>query len=116
MAELAVGLERAALDRVWAEARHLSTEEAVGLALGIETSSGAGDGRRSNDGRLTLRQLEVTRLVARDLTDRQIARQLGISHRTVDSHLRQVSAKLGCSSRTAIAVWVLRQETSPSQV
>ena len=91
-------------------------EEAVALALGVVTALGAGDGHRPGDGRLSPRQLEVARLVARGLTDRQIARQLGISHRTVDSHLRQVSAKLGCSSRTAVAVWALHQEMPPPQV
>ena len=110
VAGLAGKLDPAALDRVWAEGRHLSMEEAVGLALGVEAASGARGGQNSSNGRLSPRQLEVARLVARGLTDREIARQLGISHRTVDSHLRQASAKLGCSSRTAVAVWALRQE------
>jgi non-specific serine/threonine protein kinase len=115
VAELSGRLERAALDRVWAEGGDLTMEQVVALALGVETVSAARGGHRSSDGRLSPRQLEVARLVADGLTDREIALRLGISHRTVDSHLRQVSAKLGYSSRTAIAVWALRQETSLAQ-
>src|SRR5262249_1640792 len=113
VAELAGRLEPAALERVWAEGRHLSMEEAVGVALGVMARSDARDGQNSSNGKLSAREREVALLVARGLTDREIARQLGTSHRTVDSHLRQASAKLGCSSRTAVAVWALRQEMPP---
>jgi DNA-binding NarL/FixJ family response regulator/tetratricopeptide (TPR) repeat protein len=49
---------------------------------------------------LTRRELEVTRFVALGLTNREIARELFLSPRTVDMHVRNVLAKLGCRSRT----------------
>lgn len=50
---------------------------------------------------LTVREVEVLRLVADGLTDSQIAQQLVISPRTVNTHLSSIFRKLDVSSRTA---------------
>jgi len=50
---------------------------------------------------LTAREVEVLRLVARGLTDTQIAELLVISHRTVTTHLSSIYNKLGVNSRMA---------------
>ena len=57
----------------------------------------AGDLER---GGLTRRELEVLRLVAVGRTNREIARELVLSHRTVDMHVRNLLGKLGCRTRT----------------
>ncbi len=49
--------------------------------------------------RLTRRELEVLRLIARGRTNRQAAAELGISENTVKNHLRSVLAKLNLSRR-----------------
>jgi len=49
---------------------------------------------------LTRRELEVLRLVARGLTNAQIAEQLMISHATVNAYLRSIYSKMSVSSRT----------------
>jgi DNA-binding NarL/FixJ family response regulator len=51
-------------------------------------------------GGLTRRELEVLRLVAAGGTNREIARDLYVSPRTVDMHVRNTLAKLGARSRT----------------
>jgi predicted ATPase/DNA-binding CsgD family transcriptional regulator len=51
--------------------------------------------------RLTAREVEVLRLVAGGLTDHQIAEQLVISPRTVNSHLKAIYGKIQVSSRSA---------------
>jgi ATP/maltotriose-dependent transcriptional regulator MalT len=51
-------------------------------------------------GGLTRRELEVLRLVAAGNTNREIARDLYLSPRTVDMHVRNMLAKLGARSRT----------------
>ncbi|MEU9336334.1 LuxR C-terminal-related transcriptional regulator [Streptomyces sp. NPDC048290] len=69
-------------------------------------------------GPLTPRQTEVSRLVALGLSNKQIARRLEISEWTVVNHIRETMRKLGCSSRVAIAGWMLHQATglvSPSR-
>jgi predicted ATPase/serine/threonine protein kinase/DNA-binding CsgD family transcriptional regulator len=50
---------------------------------------------------LTVREVEVLRLVAQGLTDVQVADQLVISPRTVNGHLRSIYSKIGVTSRSA---------------
>jgi predicted ATPase/DNA-binding NarL/FixJ family response regulator len=52
-------------------------------------------------GGLTAREVEVLRLVARGLTDAQVADELVLSRRTVSTHLSSIYGKLGIGSRSA---------------
>lgn len=54
--------------------------------------------------RLTLREREVLRWLARGKTDRDIGAILGCSHRTVQKHLQRAYPKLGVETRTAAAM------------
>ncbi len=56
---------------------------------------------------LSARQIEVGRLVAAGLTNAVIGSRLGISHRTVTSHLDHIYARLGIGSRAALARWIV---------
>ena len=58
---------------------------------------------------LTPRETEVLRLVRQGLANKQIARQLGISERTVKAHLTSVFARIGVTDRTQAALWAERQ-------
>jgi DNA-binding CsgD family transcriptional regulator len=60
-------------------------------------------GTRENPAGLTERQLEVLRLLARGLTNGEIATQLVLSVRTVDRHVAEILAKLGVTSRRQAA-------------
>jgi predicted ATPase/DNA-binding CsgD family transcriptional regulator len=55
---------------------------------------------------LSRRELEIARLVAEGLTNREIAAQLFISNRTVETHVTNMLNKLGISTRTQLARWV----------
>jgi DNA-binding CsgD family transcriptional regulator len=59
--------------------------------------------RSLEPGGLTRREREVLRLLALGRTNRQIAQELFVSARTVDMHVRNLLAKLGCTSRVAAA-------------
>ncbi len=59
---------------------------------------------------LTRRELEVAQLVGRGLANRDIAEQLQISHRTVESHVDHILRKLGFGSRTQVVAWVVERE------
>jgi predicted ATPase/DNA-binding CsgD family transcriptional regulator len=56
---------------------------------------------------LTSREWEVAQLVARGLTNRQIAARLFISERTVDTHVGRIMAKLGCANRAQVTAIVV---------
>jgi non-specific serine/threonine protein kinase len=62
--------------------------------------------------RLTRRETEVAELVARGLSNREIAQALTIAERTATSHLEHVLNKLGFHSRSQIATWVTEQRRS----
>jgi DNA-binding NarL/FixJ family response regulator len=55
--------------------------------------------------RLSPREREVLTLVGRGMANKQIARALGISERTVKVHLNSVFRQLGVADRTAAALW-----------
>jgi DNA-binding CsgD family transcriptional regulator len=52
---------------------------------------------------LTRAELEVSRLVTQGKTNREIADHLFVSPHTVDSHLRNIFAKVGVKSRVQLA-------------
>jgi DNA-binding NarL/FixJ family response regulator len=61
--------------------------------------------RRRPEQELTPRELDVLRLVAEGLANKQIARRLGISERTVKAHLTRVMSCLGVTDRVQAALW-----------
>ncbi len=65
-------------------------------------------GRRAADDEaaaLSAREIEVLRLAAKGLANKQIARTLGISEHTVKVHLGNVFRRIGVSDRTSAAMW-----------
>jgi DNA-binding NarL/FixJ family response regulator len=57
---------------------------------------------------LSDREREVVGLVADGLANKQIARHLGISERTVKAHLTSVFQRIGVTDRTRAALWAER--------
>jgi DNA-binding NarL/FixJ family response regulator len=45
----------------------------------------------------------------RGLSNRSIAAELVLSHRTVESHISRLLAKTGCKSRTQLLLWALAE-------
>jgi len=60
-------------------------------------------------GSLTTREREVLSLLAEGRSNREIARTLGVSEKTVKTHVSSVLAKLGVADRTQAAVLAVRQ-------
>ena len=80
--------------------------EAVGLVL---RAAGHRVGRRREwPADLTTREVEVLRLLARGLSNKQIAEQLVISPKTAGSHLEHIYRKIGASNRAQASVFALR--------
>jgi DNA-binding NarL/FixJ family response regulator len=57
---------------------------------------------------LTPRESEILRLIAEGHTNKQIARQLGISEKTVKTHCSRLFQRIGVIDRTQAAVWATR--------
>ena len=56
-------------------------------------------------GGLSRREVEIARLVAGGLSNKEIGARLFISERTVDNHVQHVLNKLGFHTRAQIAAW-----------
>ena len=80
-------------------ARHVAAELAA-LGESVDRRLGRRAATSLEQGGLTRRELEVVRLVATGRTNREIARELFLSPRTVDMHVRNILGKLGARSRT----------------
>jgi two-component system NarL family response regulator len=59
--------------------------------------------------RLTERELEVLRLVAKGLNNREVAKELFISENTVKNHVRNILEKLQLHTRMEAAMYAVRQ-------
>jgi non-specific serine/threonine protein kinase len=60
---------------------------------------------------LTRREREVADLIAKGLTNKEIAARLVISQRTAEGHVEHILVKLGFTSRTRIAAWAASLST-----
>jgi predicted ATPase/DNA-binding CsgD family transcriptional regulator len=108
------------LDEILAFARSDSTQPAAPLkpapaetppasrpAGPTRTPGGKAEGDRPSP--LTRREVEVAALVARGLTNKQIAAELTISEGTVGVHLEHIFGKLELRSRAQLAAWVVER-------
>jgi len=112
-ASVRADLGAAAFEAAWAEGQAMPPRQALEYALATDEPSATettpredAAGSRSPDP-LTPREREVAVLVARGLTNRQIAEALVISERTADTHVGNILGKLGLATRAQVAVWAV---------
>ena len=96
----------------------MSMEEAIEYALPEEELATTapptpGQAPAHKPPTLTHREEEVATLIARGLTNRQIASEISVSEHTVANHVAKILHKLGFDSRSQITAWVVEQRTSP---
>jgi len=63
---------------------------------------------------LAPQELQIARLAAEGLSDREIGQQLYLSHRTVSNHLYRIFPKLGITSRADLATVVAQLQVRSS--
>jgi ATP/maltotriose-dependent transcriptional regulator MalT len=120
-----IGTSAAAL---FAEGREMTPEDALRFALGAgQAPSGpaepawtdparaartepGGPGGSRGAGPLTPRELEIARLIAKGLSNKEIADELVISPATAARHVANILAKLGYTKRAQIASWASRHD------
>jgi len=100
-------------ERAWTAGRALTLDQALQEALAPVAPASSRLAAATSPGGppepLTSREEEVARLLARGLTDRQIADALVISIRTVGVHVQHLIAKLGVRSRWQVADWAAQR-------
>jgi HD-GYP domain-containing protein (c-di-GMP phosphodiesterase class II) len=69
--------------------------------------------RREGPAGLTAREVEVLRLVARGLSNKEVAKTLFISAKTVSNHVEHIYAKIGASSRASASLFAMRNGLLP---
>jgi predicted ATPase/DNA-binding CsgD family transcriptional regulator len=94
----------------------MSWAEAIAFALGESPRSAPPPDRTqagASPGPLTRREQDVAVLVARGMSNGQIAAVLVISARTVEKHVQHIMNKLGVSTRAQIAIWSAARPPAP---
>jgi len=86
-------------EAAWAEGLEMSPEQAIEHALTSPVILQEAPPASEYPAGLSAREVEVLKLVARGMTNAQIARELFISPRTVNAHLGSVYHKIGYSTR-----------------
>ncbi|MEU3250238.1 response regulator transcription factor [Streptomyces sp. NPDC006997] len=86
-------------------AGHILLQPEVATALLSQEEAGTGQGR---GGTLTDREREVLGLIADGRSNREIARALILSEKTVKTHVSNILMKLDLADRTQAALWAVR--------
>ncbi|WP_074318917.1 response regulator [Micromonospora cremea] len=79
------------------------------LAAGPGSDAGSTSGAEPGAPRLTDRETEVLRLVAKGLSYKQIAQRLGLSHRTVQNHVQNTLGKLQLHNRVELTRYAIER-------
>lgn len=97
-----------------AAGRAMTLVQAIEYALGLKFTAGVPAGSAAvgapinkHTALLTAREREVAVLIARGLSNRDIASHLKIAERTAQTHVQNILNKLGVNSRTQVGVWAV---------
>lgn len=101
------------LDLAIEEALAIPAPEPAPPAEQVERSQGQRSRPGTRHGPLTPREREVAELVARGLSNREIASQLFITEKTAANHIEHIMTKLNLRSRAQIAVWAVQNGLGP---
>jgi non-specific serine/threonine protein kinase len=107
-------LGRKAFDAEFGRGQEMRTNAAIGYALAERTPVPATAASQRPDAALTRREHEVAALIAEGMTNKEIAAKLVIARRTAEAHIEHILGKLGFTSRTQIAAWVVEQRETGS--
>jgi non-specific serine/threonine protein kinase len=105
-----------AFEAAFSEGQAMSYEQAIEYALSAdEPDPPAAPVPKRSASALTRREREVALLVARGLTNRQVAGELTVSERTVTTHVDHILHKLGATSRSQVAAWIVEERLLPEE-
>ena len=103
------GIGQKALDAAFQHGRAMTISEGVAFAVEDKPPPKPAPAVRTGPHAvLTRRQLDIARLIADDLSNKQIAARLFLSERTVETHVTNILNKLGLGSRIQLSRWMAR--------
>ncbi|HJQ47473.1 MAG TPA: LuxR C-terminal-related transcriptional regulator [Amycolatopsis sp.] len=102
-----------AYDRALRYGHDLGRDRVIGYALGEATPADSAATGNGEELPLTPREREIAGLVAAGKTNKQIAGQLVIAVRTVDTHVENILTKLGFNSRAQVAALLAGRTENP---
>ena len=100
----------AAHDVLWRESAEGGLDRTAVEAVLSADGQDASRPRVPRPAGLSEREVEVLRLVARGLSNREVARRLWISAKTVGHHVEHVYAKIGVTTRPAAALFAMEHD------
>jgi non-specific serine/threonine protein kinase len=89
--------------------RMLPRAEAIAYGLGEKALRPGAPSTTNANSPLSKRELEVARLVAGGLSNKEIGSRLFLSERTGETHVSKILNRLGINSRVEIASWVAQE-------
>jgi non-specific serine/threonine protein kinase len=105
-----------AFETAFAEGEQLPIDQAIAYALGDNTGAAkAGAVVDPVAGQLTRRETEIAQLIAAGLSNKEIAARLVIAQRTAEGHVEHILAKLGFTSRSQVAAWVVQTRSTDAR-
>lgn len=96
-----------AVDRAWSEGIRMGRESAIVATRAMLHPDPPGRGRATKA--LSPQEIRVLRLLAEGHSDKEIAATLSITFRTVNAYVASILTKLDAPSRTAAAIYAVRQ-------
>ena len=108
-------LGSAAFEAEFGKGKQTNLDQAISVALEESTAPVGHAAGEANGTVLTPREIEVAGLIAEGLSNKAIAAKLVIAQRTVEAHVEHILDKLGFSSRTQVAAWVVEMSTSVTE-
>jgi len=96
--------------RLVSEGQSLISPSMAAKLLGQFKTMSRGDGSPEPGPRLTKREIEVLKLVAKGLNNRDVAGELFISENTVKNHVRNILEKLQLHSRMEAVMYAVREK------
>jgi len=96
-----------AFTAAWAEGQTMKLEDAVEYALVEPKQLGSEGSLKEKFGGLTAREREVAVLIAQGKSNREIARDMTVSVKTIETYVTRILNTLGFDSRVQVATWTI---------
>jgi len=108
-------LGREGFSNLWEQGKGAPLEDVMDEALGESTKASALS-EKEKFGGLTARERQVALLVSQGKSNREIAQEMMVGVKTVETYITRILNKLGFTSRVQIATWVIEKSSEKKEM